>query len=215
MGINSFVKFFTPKDRIFYSLFEEVADNLYDMSKVFRDAMYENDDQKREQMLSTLEAYEHKNDEATHRLFIELGQNFITPFDREDIHYLATSLDDVADYIWASAKSIVNYDINEVNDTMRAFSDVILSSTGSLRVALKGLRNMKDLKSITDACVKVNSFENEADVILDKALQYLFLNETNAIELIKRKQLYQDLEIVTDKCEDSANVIESIIVKYS
>ena len=215
MGLNSFVKFFTPKDRIFFSLFEEVADNLYDMSKVFRDAMYENDGQKRNQMLSTLEAFEHKNDEATHRLFIELGRNFITPFDREDIHYLATSLDDVADYIWASAKSIVNYDINEVNDTMRAFSDVILSSTGALRVALKGLRNMKDLKSITDACVKVNSFENEADVILDKALQHLFLHETNAIELIKRKELYQDLEIVTDKCEDSANVIESIIVKYS
>ena len=215
MGLNSFVKLFTPKDRVFYSLFEEVADNLYEMSKVFRDAMYEKDDQKKDQLLSTLEGMEHKNDEVTHRLFVELSQNFITPFDREDIHYLATSLDDVADYIWASAKSIVNYDIDEVNDTMRAFSEVILNSTASLRVALKGLRNMKDIKSITDACVKVNSFENEADVILDKALRHLFLYEKDAIELIKMKELYQDLEIVTDKCEDSANVIESIIVKYS
>ncbi len=215
MGLNSFVKLFTPKDRVFYSLFEEVADNLYEMSKVFRDAMHEKDDQKKDQMLSTLEGMEHKNDEVTHRLFVELSQNFITPFDREDIHYLATSLDDVADYIWASAKSIVNYDIDEVNDTMRAFSEVILNSTASLRVALKGLRNMKDIKSITDACVKVNSFENEADVILDKALRHLFLHEKDAIELIKMKELYQDLEIVTDKCEDSANVIESIIVKYS
>lgn len=215
MSLNSIVKLFTPKDRVFYNLFEEVADNLYDMSKVFRDAMYEKEDQKKDQMLSTLEAMEHKNDAATHRLFVELGQNFITPFDREDIHYLATSLDDVADYIWASAKSIVNYDINEVNDTMRAFSDVMLSSTGSLRVALKGLRNMKDIKLITDACVKVNSYENEADEILDKALKHLFLHEKNAIELIKLKELYQAMEIVTDKCEDSANVIESIIIKYS
>lgn len=215
MGLNSFVKLFTPKDRVFYNLFEEVADNLHEMGKVFRDGMYEKEDQKKDQLLSTLEAMEHKNDELTHRLFVELGQNFITPFDREDIHYLATSLDDVADYIWASAKSIVNYDINEVNDTMRAFSDVILSSTGSLRVALKGLRNMKDIKSITDACVKVNSYENEADEILDKALKHLFLHEKNAIELIKLKELYQALEIVTDKCEDSANVIESIIIKYS
>lgn len=215
MGLNSFVKLFTPKDRVFYSLFEEVADNLTAMSQVFRDAMYEADDKKRAQMLSTLEDFEHKNDDATHRLFIELGQNFITPFDREDIHYLATSLDDVADYIWASAKSIVNYNIEEVNDTMRAFSDVINNSVRALQVALKALRNMKDLKSITDACVKVNSFENEADEILDNALKQLFLIETNAIELLKRKELYQDMEIVTDKCEDAANVIESIIIKYS
>lgn len=215
MGLNSIVKLFTPQNRVFYSLFEEVADNLYTMANVFRDAMYEKEDQKKDKMLSTLEGLEHKNDELTHKLFLELGQNFITPFDREDIHYLANSLDDVADYIWNSAKSIVNYNIDEVNDTMRNFSEVILKSTGSLQVALKGLRNMKDIKSITDACVKVNSYENEADEILDKALRHLFLHEKDAIELIKMKELYQDLEIVTDKCEDSANVIESIIVKYS
>ncbi len=215
MGLNAFVKFFTPKDRIFYSLFEEVADNLYEMGKTFRDAIHEPDEQKRTLLLKTLEAAEHRNDEVTHRLFLELGQNFITPFDREDIHYLATTLDDVADYIWASAKSILNYNIAEINDTVREFAEMILNSTTSLRVALKGLRNMKDLKSITDACVMINDFENQADEILDKALTHLFLYETNAIELIKFKELYQDLEIVTDKCEDSANVIESIIVKYS
>lgn len=215
MSFNSFVKLFTPQDRVFYSLFEEVADNICEMSKVFRNALFEKDDTTKDKMLITLEALENKNDQATHRLFVELGQNFITPFDREDIHYLATSLDDVADFIWASAKSIVNYDINEVNDTMMAFSDVILGSTGSLRVAIKGLRNMKDLKSITDACAKVNIFEHEAELILDNALKDLFLNETNAIELIKRKDLYQDMKLVTDKCEDAAGVIESIIIKYS
>ncbi|MDI1321886.1 MAG: DUF47 family protein [Algoriphagus sp.] len=215
MSFNSFVKLFTPQDRVFYNLFEEVADNICEMSKVFRNALYEKDDTTKDKMLITLEALENKNDQATHRLFVELGQNFITPFDREDIHYLATSLDDVADFIWASAKSIVNYDINEVNDTMRAFSDVILGSTGSLRVAIKGLRNMKDLKSITDACAKVNIFEHEAELILDNALKDLFLNETNAIELIKRKDLYQDMKLVIDKCEDAAGVIESIIIKYS
>lgn len=215
MSFNSFVKLFTPQDRVFYSLFEEVADNICEMSKVFRNALNEKDDTTKDKMLITLEALENKNDQATHRLFVELGQNFITPFDREDIHYLATSLDDVADYIWASAKSIVNYDIKEVNDTMRAFSNVIEGSTGSLRVAIKGLRNMKDLKSITDACAKVNIFEHEAELILDNALKDLFLNETNAIELIKRKDLYQDMKLVTDKCEDAAAVIESIIIKYS
>lgn len=215
MGLNSFVKFFTPKDRVFYTLFEEVAGNLSDMSRIFRDAIHETDKAKREQMLNTLEDYEHKNDDATHRLFIELGQNFITPFDREDIHYLATALDDVADFIWASAKRIVNYNIDETNDTMRGFAVIISNSVQALQVAIKDLRNMKDLKAITSACVKVNSFENEADDLLDAALKQLFLLETNAIELIKRKELYQDMEFVTDKCEDAANVIESIIIKYS
>lgn len=215
MGLNSFVKFFTPKDKIFYSLFEEVSVNLVDMSGIFNKAMQEEDKGKRDLLLKSLEHFEHKNDDATHRLFIELGQNFITPFDREDIHYLATALDDVADFIWGSAKRIINYNIEDVNDTMRAFAKVIDNSVQSLKIALKELRNMKNLKAITEACVKVNSFENEADDILDEALKNLFSMETNAIELMKKKELYEDMEIVTDKCEDAANVIESIIIKYS
>jgi predicted phosphate transport protein (TIGR00153 family) len=215
MGLNSFVKLFTPKDKIFYSLFEEVAVNLSDMSKVFSDAMHEENEAKRNSMLKSLEDFEHKNDDATHRLFIQLGQNFITPFDREDIHYLASSLDDIADYIWASAKRITTYNIEQVTDNMKAMSKVIVSSVEALQIAIQELRNMKNLKAITDACVKVNSFENQADDILDEALLALFANEKNAIELIKMKELYEDMEIVTDKCEDAANVIESIIIKYS
>jgi predicted phosphate transport protein (TIGR00153 family) len=215
MGLNSFVKFFTPKDRVFYTLFEEVADNLTAMSARLEQAMNENDKKKRDEILASLEDLEHKNDDATHRLFIELGQNFITPFDREDIHYLATALDDIADFIWASAKRIINYNIEDVNDTMQSFAMVIGKSVKALAAAIRELRNMKNLKEITQACVHVNSFENEADDILDKALMQLFLMETDAIELIKKKELYQDMEFVTDKCEDAANVIESIIIKYS
>lgn len=215
MGLNSIIKFFTPKDRVFYSLFEEVSVNLVEMSGQFKLAINEPDKEKREQLLRTLEDYEHKNDNITHRIFIELGRNFITPFDREDIHYLATSLDDVADYIWASSKRIVHYNIAVVTDEMRSLSRVINLAAIELQGAIQHLRNMKDLKSITDACVKINSLENEADDVLDNALKNLFLLETNAIELIKMKELYEDMEIVTDKCEDVANVIESIIIKYS
>jgi predicted phosphate transport protein (TIGR00153 family) len=215
MGLNSFVKLFTPKDRVFYGLFEEVSVNLVDMGRIFNEAMNEPDKGKRDQILKTLEDYEHKNDDATHRIFIELGQNFITPFDREDIHYLATSLDDVADFIWGSAKQIVNYNIENVTDTMKALGKVIANAIKALQIAIQELRNMKNLKAITEACVKVNSFENEADDILDAALTKLYSMETNAIELMKKKELYQHMEIVTDKCEDAANVIESIIIKYS
>lgn len=215
MGINSFLKLFSPKDRIFYSLFEQVSENLIGMSEQFKIAMNETDKEKRDSILRTLEDFEHTNDSFTHQIFIELGKNFITPFDREDIHSLATSLDDVADYIWASAKSIINYNIDGVTDEMYSFTRVINASVIELQKAISNLRNMKDLKSITDACVRINSFENEADEILDNALKQLFIQETNAIELIKKKELYQNLEIVTDKCENVANVVETIIIKYT
>ena len=111
MGLGSFVKMFMPKDKVFYTLFEEVANNLKEMSGLFMTAINEKDISKRRVLLKGLEDWEHKNDEVTHKIFIELGSNFITPFDREDIHYLATALDDIADYTWGAAKRMMNYNI--------------------------------------------------------------------------------------------------------
>ena len=215
MGFSSIIKLFMPKDRIFYALFEEVTDVLKEMATVFSQAVAETDVAKKEKMLQSLEELEHKNDEITHRIFIELGKNFITPFDREDIHALATSLDDIADFIWGSGKRIITYSLDEVDPVTSGFADVILRSVKSLDTAISQLKDMKDLRSITENCVMINSLENEGDDLLDKAMLDLFNSSTEAIELIKKKDLYEMLEIVTDKCEDAANVIESIIIKYA
>src|SRR5271170_2130243 len=125
MAFDSVLKFFLPKDRVFYCLFEEVSATLVEMGDVFKNALQQQDLSKRDELLRTLEDYEHKNDEITHRLFIELGRNFITPLDREDIHYLATSLDDIADYMWGAAKRIVNYQIDDQYNTLPAFAEII------------------------------------------------------------------------------------------
>lgn len=215
MGFSSFVKLFMPKDKIFYGLFEEVSYNLTQMCEIFSQAMNEADFSKRETLLKSLEEWEHKNDEVTHKIFIELGRNFITPFDREDIHYLATSLDDIADYIWGAAKRMNNYYIADVDETTLAFASIINKAIKSLNNAVMELRDMKDLRAITEACVLINSLENEGDDQLDKGMMVLFSSNINPVELIKKKDLYQMLEIVTDKCEDAANVIESIIIKYA
>lgn len=216
MAFGSFLKIFMPKDKIFYSLFEEVTGNLKAMSEVFIRALSEPDRTKRDLLLRQLEDLEHKNDEVTHRIFIQLGQNFITPFDREDIHSMASALDDVADYMWGSAKRILNYQIDEIDDTMRGFSVIIDKCIAALHRGIHELRNMKDIRAITDACVSINSLENDADDLFDKATVMLFTSiNLTPIELIKRKDLYQEMEIITDKCEDAANVIESIIIKYS
>jgi predicted phosphate transport protein (TIGR00153 family) len=215
MGLASFVKLFTPKDKVFYGLFEDVANVLSEMATIFTAAIDEQDHNKRDILLKTLEDLEHRNDETTHKIFIELGRNFITPFDREDIHALATSLDDIADFIWAAAKRITNYSIHDGDEITKGFANVITRSIHALNKAVRELRNMKDLRSITESCVLINSLENEGDELLDKAMMHLFSANIDPIELIKKKDLYEMLEIVTDKCEDAANVIESIIIKYS
>ncbi|MEI8278155.1 MAG: DUF47 family protein [Bacteroidota bacterium] len=204
-----------PKDRVFYSLFEEVSSTLVDMAEGFMKALNESDISKRRAMLKALEELEHKNDVSTHQIFIELGRNFITPFDREDIHYMATSLDDIADYIWGASKRMVNYDILDKDEITYGFGEIILKSVKTLNTAVHELRNMKDLRAITEACVLINSLENEGDDLLDKAMMGLFSSNINAVEIIKKKDLYQMLETVTDKCEDAANAIESIIIKYA
>jgi len=214
MGLG-FIKLFLPKDRVFYGLFEEGTVNLIEMSTVLVNALSEPDVDKRLTMLYSLDDLEHKNDDITHRIFIELGQNFITPFDREDIHALATALDDVADYTWGSAKRMINYHMEEVDDVMRNFGNIIHKCTDALHLAVRELRDMKNLRSITSSCVAINSLENEADELLDKGIATLFTSSINAVELIKKKDLYEELELVTDKCEDAANVIESIIIKYA
>lgn len=214
MAFASFMKIFLPKDRVFYGLFEEVSTNLTQMSDIFRQAVNEHDVTARNTLLKTLEEWEHKNDDVTHKIFIELGRNFITPFDREDIHYLATSLDDIADFLWGASKRMMNYYIDDVDEITIEYADIIKKSITALNKAVYGLRDMKDLRSLTEACVLINSLENEGDDLLDKGMMNLFSSNTDAVEIIKKKDLYQMLEIVTDKCEDAANVIESIIIKY-
>ncbi len=214
-GFNSIVKLFMPKDRVFYSLFEDVAANLTEMGKVLVELVETKDPAIRKDKVHLIERLEHKNDDLTHRIFVELGQNFITPFDREDIHYLASTLDDVADYIHGSAKRIDMYKVVEINDSIRKLADLINQGVLELAKAIPELRTMSNMRAITDACVKINSLENHADDIYDRAIADLFDQESNAVELIKMREIYQALEIATDKCEDSANVIETIIIKYA
>ena len=215
MALQSFLKIFMPKNKIFYELFEKVAGNVAKMGTLLRDVVAEPDFDKRASLITKLEDLEHANDELTHNLFTELGRNFITPFDREDIHYLATSLDDIADYIYAAGKKINFYRVNPNDTGMHKFSELIEQGAEQIRVAVYELRDMKNMRNITEALVKINSIENQADDIFDFSIERLFDSEPDAKEVIKKRDIYQVMEIVTDKCEDASNVIESIIIKYS
>ncbi len=204
-----------PKDRVFYSLFEEIANTVAAMGTTLKRVVCEPEFDRRASLVSELETMEHVNDELTHKVFTELGRNFITPFDREDIHYLASALDDIADYIYAAAKKINFYRVNPNETGIQKMADLIEQSSHQVRNAVMELRNMRNMRQITDALVKVNSIENQADDIYDMSIDRLFEIEPDAKEVMKKREIYQAMENATDKCEDAANVIESIIVKYA
>lgn len=214
-GLNSFLQIFMPKNRIFFELFEKVADNGAKMGGILKDTVAETNFDQRASLISQIEDLEHANDELTHSIFTELGRNFITPFDREDIHYLASSLDDIADYIYASAKKINFYRVNPNDIGMQKLAELIEQGALQISIAVRELRNMKNMRNITEALVKINSIENQADDVFDMSIERLFATEADAKEVIKKREIYQVMEIVTDKCEDASNVIESIIIKYA
>jgi predicted phosphate transport protein (TIGR00153 family) len=215
MAFNSFMKIFQPKDRIFYTLFEEVVGTVAEMSELLKNLIIETEKDKRFAILNEIENAEHKNDDTTHRIYTELGRTFITPFDREDIHFLATALDDVADYIYASAKRMAFYNISNDDEAIIKLANLIGYAVQELKIAVTGLRNMRDLQAMTTALVKINSIENQADDIYDLSTERLFDLEQDVKVLIKKREVYHAMETATDKCEDAGNAIETIIIKYT
>jgi len=212
-SLNSIFQYFVPKDKKFFPLFEQAGANLIEMAKLLKESVYTNDLQTRKENSKKLEDLEHVGDGITHQIHLELGKNFITPFDREDIHSLASSLDDVADFIHGASNRIELYKVEKPSEPMKELTDLLLEATEHVAKALYELKNLKNIRNITDSCVRINSVENKADYIFDKAVAELFEYETDAISLIKQKEVLSAMEDATDKCEDVANVLESILVK--
>lgn len=212
---SGILKFFLPKDRVFYTLFENASSNLEAIAGKLVEVVNESDFNKRAVIIKQMEDLEHQNDELTHQIFVELGKNFITPFDREDIHSLAIALDDIADYIYASAKKINFYKIDPFDSGIQKMADAIYQAVLAVNSAVSELRNLKNTQKIVECVIKINDVENQADDIFDMSIEHLFETEMDAKQVIKKREIYQFLETATDKCEDAGNVIESIVVKYA
>jgi predicted phosphate transport protein (TIGR00153 family) len=213
MSLNSIFQYFVPKDKKFFPLFEQSSNNLIDMAKLLKQGVNTDNLEERNKIFRMLEDLEHKGDDITHQIHLELGKNFITPFDREDIHTLASSLDDVADFIHGASNRMILYKVTRITDPIREMADLILEATIDVAKAVHELRNLKNIRNITDSCVRINSAENKADYIFDNAVGQLFEFEKDAVELIKYKEVLSAMETATDRCEDVANVLESILVK--
>lgn len=211
----SFLQFLLPKDKKFFPLFGQGTENLVKGSKVLVELVNTTSPEKRKELVKEIEHIEHTGDNITHMIFNELSRNFITPFDREDMHALASDIDDILDFIHGSAKRMDLYKVSEVSDSMTMLADCVLKGAIELNVAVKNLENMKNSNIIKEACVKINSLENHADDVFNMAIARLFEEEKDPINIIKIKEILSALETATDKCEDAANTIQTILVKYA
>jgi predicted phosphate transport protein (TIGR00153 family) len=215
MKFDYILQLFSPKDKKFFPLFEKASANLLDVSKILIKALKTKDIGERDAYIKEIEQLEHKGDQITHDIFHELSSSFITPFDREDIHNLAAVVDDILDFIHGSAKRIQLYHLKQPSKAMVDLAELILQGNEQLHHGIMAPKDLKNIEKVKEICVKINSIENLADDVFDTAVAKLFDEEKDAIELIRVKEILQNLETATDKCEDAANVIESIIVKYS
>lgn len=197
-----------PRDVKFFQMFAEMAGNLGDGARLLRQTL--NDFKDVESRVQELKVIEHRGDEMTHNILTKLNQTFITPFDREDIYRLASSLDDVLDFIYAAGVRLIMYKIKSAPEAATKLADIIVRQCDQLLPAVTGLEKHN---SVLNYCVEINRLENEADQVARSAIGVLFDQETDPISLIKLKELYEVLETATDKAEDAANVLEGVVLK--
>ena len=198
-----------PKDTKFFDMFAEMASNLGDGARLLQQTL--SDFQNVDTRVRQLKDIEHRGDEMTHNVLTKLNQTFITPFDREDIYRLASSLDDVLDFVYAAGVRLIMYKIGSAPPPATLLAEIIVKQSDQLTDALARLNKNRD--NVLENCVEINRLENEADSVARAAIAVLFEKEKDPISLIKLKELYEVLETATDKAEDAANVIEGIVLK--
>ena len=216
MNVNTFINFFLPKDNKFIPLLKKQADDLVKASGMLVEFISTPGHEERKTIYAQIKEVETHCDSITDEIFNELNNTFITPFDREDIHTLATQIDDILDMINASAKRTILYQPKEMPQSMLRIAKHIQEMTLSLQTAVYGLEKaIKNAEVIKQQCKKLHQLENSADDVYENYIISLFEQEKNAIELLKLVEIIQLLESTTDKAYRASDVLKTIIVKYS
>jgi len=197
-----------PRERKFFRMFSDVSENLTEGARLLHDILKNPNDLTTR--IGRLQEIEHRGDEMTHDIIRMLNQTFITPFDREDIHRLSSSLDDVLDFVNGAAVRMTLYRVTIPPPAAIDLAALIVKQSEELSLAVSLLESNQ---KVLDHCVEVNRLENEADRVSRRAIAELFEHEKDPIQLIKIKELYEVLETATDKAEDAANVLEAVVLK--
>jgi predicted phosphate transport protein (TIGR00153 family) len=209
MGILSWL---IPQEKYFFTMIEQQSKNVLEGVDALVNMLehYNEIEKKRDR----IKHIENEGDKMVHDIFSELNKTFITPIDREDITKLTSSLDDILDNLEAVSERLIIYEIKKPPKYMLEFAQVLQKTARNVNEGIHLLRNFKDAKQIRGFCRDVNTLENEGDILMRKATAELF-NKKDPIEIIKTKELYDHLEAAIDRCEDVADVIGDILVKYT
>jgi predicted phosphate transport protein (TIGR00153 family) len=197
-----------PRDSQFYDLFAQVASRMSGSAKLLHELF--KDPSRIEEHMASIKTLEHEADNLTHDTIDRINRTFVTPFDREDIHALAGHLDEVVDLIDGCARRASIFHIKESRQHGVILSEVLLRATRCIEDAVK---RMKDPKAVADANRQLKMLEEEGDALYHEAVEHLFSSTTDAIEVMKWKELYDKLEDAIDQCEDVGNTLQSIALK--
>ena len=204
---------FIPREEKFYDLFEELINKIEEGGKLFLEMV-----EKYEYPLPTitkLKELEHEADVITHRTYEKMHKSFLTPLDREDIYALVNKMDSILDMIEASAARMNLYKVKKPTKVIIDQAKILNEAIKKVKLIVYAMRDMKNSKMILDACVEINTLENEGDIVLRTAMVDLFEHEKDAIELIKWKEIFERIEEALDVCEDVSNIIEGIVLKHA
>ncbi len=202
-----------PQEHKFFDLFEESAKNTSKAAKSLKDML--DTWQFIDSHVAEITEMEHAGDTITHQVISMLHRTFVTPFDREDIALLAHTMDDIIDFIHASADAMFIYKITSPTQRAKELADVIVQGAAEMEKAVAGLRKKSEFKNMLEHCVEMNRLENVADRIYRAAIGELFENNSDIATVIKWREIYEHLESATDRCEDVANVLEGVALKHA
>ncbi len=210
----NFISRLMPREGRFFSLFDQHAKLIVDGALALADVLRHYDNQKdREVGIKTIEDAEHGADRITHETVQLLHTTFITPFDRDEIHRLISRMDDVLDLIQDTGESLVLYDIQNVTPEATQLAELVLRCAERVQSAVGLMASMADAPEILKICQEIDKLESEADKVMRSAISQLFRYEQDVRQVIKLKAVYEALESATDKCQDVANVIESVVLE--
>ncbi len=212
----NFISRLMPREGRFFNLFDNHAKLIVDGALALADVLRQYDNTKdRPAAIKHIEDAEHAADRITHETVQLLHTTFVTPFDRDDIHRLISRMDDVLDLIQDTAESLVLYDIQKVTPEAIQLAELLLRCAERVQSAVSLMASMADAPAILKICQEIDRLESEADKVMRSAISELFRHETDVRQLIKLKAVYEALESATDKAQDVANVIESVVLENS
>jgi uncharacterized protein len=202
---------FLPKEVSFFDLFDKHAALTVDGAKEFVGLVTSGANI--EAKAKRIKEIEHETDVITHRCVEALHKTFITPIERDDIYRLITRMDDIMDFVEAASERIALYELTTMTPEIKDLVDCLYRATVEVEEALKNMRNLKNPELVLKKCIDINRLENEGDAILRRALARLFKEEKDPIVVMKWKEIYENVEAATDRCEDVANIIEGVVLE--